>query len=246
MIAAIMQPTYLPWIGYFDLIDQSDVFVLLDTVAFSKQSWQQRNRIATPDGPIWLTVPVARRPDQPIAEVKIDNQRPWRRKHWASLEMNYRRAPFWPQHSPALHDVYDREWTSLAQLNIELIRVLATLAGIPGDFVAASALGSPDASREGRLVQICRHLGADTYLSPLGSLGYLADSTAFADAGIELRFQHYEHPTYAQRGPVFATHMSFVDALLNVGPDAGAVMREGRRPSYTPAEARALAATEDE
>jgi hypothetical protein len=241
MIVCIMQPTYLPWLGYFDLIDQSDVFVLLDTVAFSRQSWQQRNRIATPQGPLWLTVPVQRDPDQPIAEVMIDNARPWRRKHWASLEMNYRRAPFWPEYSPELRHIYDREWTSLAQLNIELIRLLCRLAAIPADFVPASALGPLDGGRDARLVEICRHLGGDTYLSPLGALAYLEADTGFAAAGIDLTFQNYRHPTYLQPGTAFQAQLSFVDALMNVGPQAAAVMRDGRGPSYTPAQARASA-----
>ncbi len=240
MIVCIMQPTYLPWIGYFDLIDQSDTFVVLDTVALSRQSWQQRNRIATAQGPLWLTVPVQRQPDQPIAEVTIDNARPWRRKHWASLEMNYRRAPFWPEYSPALRRVYDREWTSLADLNLELIQLLCTLAGIPGDFILASALGPLAGGRDGRLVEICRHFGADTYLSPLGALAYLEADTGFADAGIDLTFQNYRHPTYPQPWTPFQDHVSFVDALMNIGPEAAAVMRDGRRRSHTLAQARAV------
>lgn len=241
MIAAIMQPTYLPWIGYFDLIDQSDAFVLLDTVAFSRQSWQQRNRIATPQGPLWLTVPVQRDPDQPIAEVTIDNGRPWRRKHWGSLEMNYRRAPFWAECSPALQHIYDREWTSLAQLNIELIQQLCTLAGIPANFVLASALGELGGGRDARLVEICRHLGGETYLSPLGALAYLEADTGFAAAGIELTFQNYRHPSYLQPGGAFQAHLSFLDALMNVGPEAASVMRDGRGPSHSVAQARQAA-----
>jgi WbqC-like protein family len=241
MIVSIMQPTYLPWIGYFDLIDQSDAFVFLDTVAFSRQSWQQRNRIATPQGPLWLTVPVQRHPDQPIAEVTIDNGRPWRRKHWASLEMNYRRAPFWPEYSPALEHIYDREWTSLAQLNSELIRALADLAGVAANFVPASALGELGGGRDGRLVEICRHLGGDAYLSPMGALAYLETDTGFAAAGIDLTFQNYHHPVYRQPGTGFQAHLSFLDALMNLGPEAASVMRDGRRPSHTLAQARRAA-----
>ncbi len=239
MIAAIMQPTYLPWIGYFDLIDQSDVFVFLDTVAFARRSWQQRNRIATPGGPIWLTVPVLRRTDEPIADVAINNDEPWRRKHWTSIEMSYGRAPFWGEYRPALEPLYQREWTRLCELNVTLIRTLCELSGIDANVVRASELGPLEGAKEELLAAICRHLAADTYLSALGSLAYLADSTVFADAGIDLRFQAYEHPEYPQPGAEFTSHLSFLDAILNAGPSSAAVMREGRGPAMTLAEALA-------
>lgn len=248
MIVCIMQPTYLPWIGYFDLIDQSDAFVFLDTVAFNRQSWQQRNRIASSQtsfpprhqqGPIWLTVPVRRVSDQAIKDVEIDNSRPWRRKHWALIETNYRRAPHFTDAAPALAPVYERDWERLAELNVALVRSLCDLAGIEGTFVHASAMPEAEGAREQRLVDICRALGADTYLSPLGALDYLQTSTGFADAGIDLRFQAYEHPVYAQPDAEFTSHLSFLDALFNVGPSVASVVRHGRRPSHTLAQARA-------
>jgi len=93
MKLVVMQPTYLPWMGLFDLIDQADVFVFYDTVQFEKQSWQQRNRIRTPGGPQWLTVPVYQSLGQPITDVRINNTARWRHKHWQSLVTYYRRAP---------------------------------------------------------------------------------------------------------------------------------------------------------
>ncbi len=245
VIVCIMQPTYLPWIGYFDLIDQSDTFVFLDTVAFARQSWQQRNRIATPQGPLWLTVPVHRQIGQLISETTVDNTKRWRHKHWASLTANYRRAPFWPRYAPVLEEIYDREWTSLAELDITLITTLCELAGIPAAFERASAMTALRGERTGRLVEICRRLGADTYLSPLGSLGYLEGDTAFASAGIELVFHGYEHPAYAQAGGGFESHLSFLDTLLNMGPDAASTMRGGRRPSARLAQLRAGATLGD-
>lgn len=239
MIACIMQPTYLPWMGYFDLIDQSDTFVLLDTVAFSRQSWQQRNRIATPQGPLWLTVPVLHHDDEPIRDVQIDNTKPWRRKHWASLAMHYRRAPFWPEYLPAIEAIYAREWSSLAQLNIAIIETLCDLAGITGEFVLASALGPVSAAREGKLVEICRRLGADTYLSPMGSISYLHSDAAFVAEGIALKFHAFDHPTYAQPGSSFESHLSFLDALVNAGPDATRLMKRGRGPARSLAEVHA-------
>ncbi|MGO9903230.1 MAG: WbqC family protein [Solirubrobacteraceae bacterium] len=239
MIVSIMQPTYLPWMGYFDLIEQSDVFVFLDTVAFSRQSWQQRNRIATPQGPLWLTVPVRHQAKQLIGDVEIDNTQAWRHKHWMSFTTYYRRAPFWDAYAPALEAIYAREWILLSPLNIAIIDTLCELAEIKRRFVSAGELGGLSENREGKLVEICRRLEARTYLSPIGSLTYLESDTGFAAAGIELTFHNFRHPTHRQAGDGFMSHLSFLDALMNVGPEAASLMRAGRGPGLTLAEARA-------
>lgn len=232
MIACIMQPTYLPWIGYIDLIDQSDTFVFLDNVALSQgRSWQQRNRIATPQGPLWLTVPVLRRAGQLISEVRIDNTQPWRRKHWTAISMHYRATPHWERYGPALCAVYEREWNLLAELNIVLIELLCDLAGVKAHFVRASTLEPLAGERVAKLVEICRRVGADTYLSPLGSLEYLRSSDEFDLAEIDLVFHTYQHPAYRQASGSFLDHLSFLDALMNLGETATGVMRSGRRPS---------------
>lgn len=229
VVVAIMQPTYLPWIGYFDLIDQSDVFVFLDTVAFSRQSWQQRNRILTRQGVQWLTVPVRHAQGAPIREIEIDSTRPWRRKHWATLEAAYRRSLYWPEHSEPLAEIYRRDWRSLADLDICLIEALAGQVGVEARFVRASALSPASRSREGALVDLCLELGATTYLSPPGSFSYLRSDSEFLAHGIDLRFQHFEHPVYPQQAGEFVPYLSAIDLSLNMGPDAGAVLRTGRR-----------------
>src|SRR4026209_1395866 len=111
MRCVIMQPTYLPWLGYFDLIDQSDVFVLLDTVQFEKQTWQQRNRVKTPQGIVWLTVPVLQDLDNRIFEVEINNRVDWQRKHRGTIEQSYSRACCFGDFAPALRAFHEREWT---------------------------------------------------------------------------------------------------------------------------------------
>ena len=229
MIASIMQPTYLPWIGYFDLIDQSDVFVFLDTVEFSRQSWQQRNRIGTPQGPIWLTVPVRHQQHQAIKDVLIDNTKTWRRKHWGSLATNYRRSPYWEVCAGALEPIYEHEWTELAELNIALIETMCGIARIDVPLVRASGLRSGTGERVQNLVAICTEIGADTYLSPLGASAYLGSATAFKRANIDLFFHHYQHPTYLQATAGFIDHLSFIDALMQLGGEAATAMRSGRR-----------------
>lgn len=240
MIAAIMQPTYLPWMGYIDLIDQSDVFLFLDTVAFSRQSWQQRNRILTEHGPHWLTVPVRHAAGTPIREVLIDNTKPWRRKHYASIEQSYRRSPHWAAYAAALDVTYRREWASLAELNIHLIRTIAEQMGVTARFELASALSPATKNKDGALVDLCLEVGATTYLSPAGAFAYLQSDAEFKKQGIGLTFHQFEHPTYPQSEGAFVPYLSVVDLLLHCGPSAAVVMRRGRLPSRSIEEMQAI------
>ena len=240
VVVAIMQPTYLPWMGYFDLIDQSDVFIFHDTVAFNRQSWQQRNRILTKTGARWLSVPVRHAAvGTPICEIGIDNTHPWRRKHWAQLTENYRRRPFWDQYSPALAEVYTREWASLEELNVALITLLAEQLGIATRFERTASMPRSPRRKEGALVDLCLEVGATTYLSPPGSFSYLQSDAEFLPHGIGVVFQQFEHPVYPQEGGRFVPYLSVVDLLMNTGPAAAAVMRSGRRQNRTVEEMRA-------
>jgi hypothetical protein len=229
MIAAIMQPTYLPWSGYFDLIDQSDVFVFLDTVQFEKQSWQQRNRIKTPSGPLLLTVPCLQSLPQRIIEVRIDRKINWRRKHWLSISANYSKAPYWKDYREPLEGIFAQEWDRLVDLNIGLITWLADRIGIDALFVRTSELLAPERTRTSCLVDICDQLDVDAYLSPRGAFAYLQSDQPFADLGIRLGFQQYDPPSYPQRFGEFVPYLSVLDLLLNAGPAALEVLRSGRR-----------------
>lgn len=234
MIAVIMQPTYLPWIGYFHLMDQGDIFVLLDNVQFEKQSWQQRNRIKTPNGPQWLSLPVGKKFPQSISEAVLVDRPDWRDKHWKSIAQTYRKAPFWAMHGPGLEALYSREWVSLADLNIALIDWLRAAFGIATPMVRASGL--PVAGkRVDLLLSICAHLGADTYLSPAGAADYIEEDNRFSAHGITLLYQRYAHPRYPQINGPFASHMAAIDLLFNQGPESLRIIREGGlEPSPTP------------
>jgi hypothetical protein len=224
-VLAAHQPQYLPWLGFFDKIAQADVFVLLDNVQFKKNEWQNRNRIKGPSGPQWITVPVRHRFPQTIAEVEVLESQPWRRKHLRALESNYGKAACFDETMPLLYAALERPWERLADLNIELVRRLADRLGID----TTLRLGSEVAAREDptlRLVDLCLELGADTYLSGAG--GDYLDSSAFADAGLSLRFQRFEHPFYAQLHGEFESHLSVVDLLMNRGNDSYSIIESGR------------------
>ena len=231
MICVIMQPTYLPWLGYFDLYDQADVFVILDTVQFSRQSWQQRNRIQTRQGLQWLTVPVVKKFPQSIQEARISNPLVVR-KHIETIIQNYSKAHAFNEYIQAFSEAMDDSLEScfLVKLNCGLIGYFCSVLGIGTKTVFASELGI-EGNRSTMLADICKSLGATTYLSPQGSAGYLMeDAQAFLDRSIEVVFHNYEHPVYTQLYPPFLPQASVIDLILNEGPDALQVIRSGHRP----------------
>ncbi len=234
MKLVVMQPTYLPWVGYFDLLDQSDTFVLYDTVQFEKQSWQQRNRIKTAQGPKWLTVPVRQSLGQRIEEVRTDDVVPWRHKHWMALVTNYSKAPFWGEYAHLFEATYAEPWERLADLNIHLLTAIANAFGLETRLVRASSLPPLSGRKEEPLLALCAQLGADVYLSPAGARAYLTDDTAFRAQGVSLEFHGYEHPTWPQQFGEFAPHVSAIDLLFHCGPGARDVLRSGRRPASRP------------
>lgn len=239
MKIAIAQPTYLPWLGYFDLLDQVDKFVLLDTVQFEKQSWQQRNRIKTPTGLLWLTVPVVFRGrlGQRIMDVEIRDTEFWR-DHLRAIELNYRRARFFDKYFPALNELLRAASSGLrlADLTIGLLRWLTEVLGITTPVVRSSDL-AVDGKRTQLLAEICCLLGATTYISPLGSADYLLnDLPILTGRGVDVVFQHYEHPEYGQLFLPFEAQASVLDLLFNEGESSLAIIRSGRRPPFAPAE----------
>lgn len=238
MRVAICQPTYLPWLGYFDLIDQVDTFVVLDTVQFDKRSWQQRNRIKTPSGLSWLTVPVISRGkyEQKIQEVEILD-RNFTKTHLRSLELNYSPSRYFDRFFPGLCSILGavESGSRLAELNLRLLRWLTSVLGIRTSIVLASSLNQ-EGKRTVLLANICRHFGATHYISPIGSAEYLlGDLSIMTSAGAETLFQHYVHPEYEQRFPPFLAYASVVDLIFNEGDRAMEIIRSGRRDPLLPA-----------
>ena len=225
MITVIMQPTYLPWIGYFDLMDLADCFVLLDNVQFEKQSWQQRNRIKSTDGKWkWLSVPVSRNLLQHIHAVRTNNSQPWRRKHWGTIEQYYKKSKFWHKYSSELQDIYSHEWEFLVDLNEALIVWLMKSMGIKTNLMRASTL-PVKGQKVSLLIDICHHVGADVYLSPVGSAVYIEEDNRFGQAGIELRYQQFDPPVYSQLYGKFIAYMSAIDLLFNEGDRSLEIIR---------------------
>ena len=249
MKAAIAQPTYLPWLGYFDLMDQADVFVILDSVQFEKQSWQQRNRIRTPAGLQWLTVPVAFRGRlaQRIDEVEIREPNFWE-THLRAIELNYRRTPYFATYfaefAGLLQDTH--AGCLLVNLNLKLICWFIQMLGLRTQIYRSSAM-QQTGKRTELLANILQSLSANEYISPLGSADYLlSEMRIMTDHGIEVGFQHYEHPEYKQRFAPFQSHATVLDLLFNEGPRSLQILRSGRRALYSPEEVMLLLAKQVE
>lgn len=240
MKIAISQPGYLPWAGFFDLIDQVDQFVLLDDAQFVKQSWHQRNRIKSSTGLQWLTVPVVFRGrlGQPLCEVEIREPLFWQ-KHLRSVEVNYGRARYFEDYFPRLKEILVRPREKLIDLNLALVQWLAGELSIKTPIVRSSALHL-EGHRSGHLVAACQRLGASDYLSPRSATYLLDDLGMFAEEGIAVYFQNYSCPEYEQRFPPFLAYASVVDLLFNEGPESGNIMRSGRGLPLTPDQIRAF------
>src|SRR5438270_3493099 len=164
MIAGIHQPHYLPWLRYIDKIARSDVFVLLDSVQYTKNGWQNRNKIKSTQGWMYLTVPVLDAFGRPITEVRINNQTRWRDKHWAALVTNYSRAPFFGRYRELLEPIYRQQWQLVHDLSVHALELLLSALGIRTPLVRSSTLGVSGSGTE-LLANICAKLGATAYLS---------------------------------------------------------------------------------
>jgi len=226
MVVSIHQPQYLPWLGYFDKIDRADVFVFLDNVQYKKNEWQNRNRIKTAQGSQWLTVPVLYHFPERILEVEINARVNWSRKHLQALRTNYAKARFFERWFPLFEALYKREWRRLVDLNVECVQCLTQALGIDTPLRIASEFELSEEPTE-RLIDLCRLVGADTYLAGSGGRAYM-DLPRFEAAGIEVWFQAFDHPVYPQLFGEFEPYLSIVDLLFNCGEESLSMIRGTR------------------
>lgn len=209
------QPAYLPWLGYFDKMIRSELFIFLDTVQFEKNSFINRNKIKTPNGACWLTVPVMLKGHmtRPIADIQIDSTKNWRQKHLKSISHNYSRCKCFDELYPRLADLYRDCETNFADLMFE-----HTLFWIQELQISTKIVRSSDIEAVGEgselILNLCEQFGATSYIS--GALGrnYL-DEDEFRRRSVEIEYQAYEHPRYPQLHGDFLPNMCIVDFLMN-------------------------------
>lgn len=219
---AMHQPNFLPWIGYFYKMRLCDVFVYLDSVQYPRgRSFSARTKIKGPNGAMYLTVPVSVRGEQGKAlytEVQFADDK-WREKHVKTLSLNYRKAPYF-QEIMSLIEPSLREATCLVDLNIRLIDALAQYLSIETKRVRLSALQGVEGSKSSLIVNICKALGANTYVSGTGGGKEYNDEALLCENEILLRYSDFDHPTYQQLWGEFESHLSMIDLVFNLGREA--------------------------
>lgn len=218
---AIVQSSYIPWKGYFDLIRAADEFILLDDVQFTKRDWRSRNRIKTKDGLYWLTVPVQTkgRYEQRISDTTIADPG-WSERHWMTIHAAYARTPHFDAYAPRLREIYQQRLPDrLSEVNRMLIEAVCQLLEITTP-IRWSSEYHPSDGRNERLIDLCVKAGATDYLSGPSARGYV-DEAAFASAGVTVHFVDYSgYPEYTQPYPPFEHAVSAIDLLFCTGPAA--------------------------
>lgn len=222
-VAVITQPTYLPWLGYFEQIAKADIFVFLDTVQFVRRYWHSRNRLkGAQDNPIWLTVPVKSQAQKtPLLEIEISPDRSdWVKQHLSTIQTCLGSTPYFRQIFPFIEEWLSQDYQFLADLNISGIQLFSKILGLSPQFVRSSNL-QPGGTKTELLVNLCQQIDANCYYSSLGAKVYMdEDLHLFTQAGIEVIYQEWLHPEYPQKGKQFVSHLSIVDVLMNMGVDA--------------------------
>ncbi len=219
MICAIHQPNYLPYPGFFGKAIKSDVFIIYDTTQFRKNSFQNRNRVCTNDGWQWLTIPVEHSFGQKINEVKINQPEKALKNNWQKIQTVYGNAPYFRNYGPMLEDIYTGNYSKLADLNFELIMALSGMLNLKTEFIKSSFLSKIQTRSTQAIIDMCKEVHADTYLSGESGKNYL-ELDLFRKSGIEVKFQSFVMPSYRQfNNRVFQPGMSTIDLIFNHGED---------------------------
>lgn len=224
MRISIHQPDYLPWLGYFNKIKNSDVFVFLDSASYSRNGFHNRNKIKTSQGWCYLTIPISR--DQifkPIKNVVLPEDSSWANKHWQSIKTSYAKAPFWNEYKDFLDDYFNvkiNDFKTLADLNIYFIEKICHYLGLKVKLFRDSQLSiNHELKSSELLLEVCKNLEAKSYLSGPSGKKYL-DSKIFEENNIGIDFQNYQAPEYDQLFDGFIPGLSILDLLFNHGPES--------------------------
>jgi len=222
MIVAINQPTYFPWLGYFELIARADIFVFLDCVQYVHHGWHNRNRLKGSNSqPFFLSVPVKKCPlGTSISDIIIADDPPnkkWRKKHIKAITSALGKTPYFQSLWHIYENILMSDIANLSELNIKLISITANLLGLQKRMYIASEL-KPSGKRTELVYDICRMLKANHYYSPAGAATYLENEKYLLENnGIQVSYQNWKHPLYSQRFGQFLSHMSILDPLMNIG-----------------------------
>ena len=226
MIVSINQPSYLPWLGYFDRINRSDIHIVLDHVQFEKNGIINRNKIRTQNSWSWLTVPLKTKSkygNLDIRNIEIQNTLQWKKKHWKTIQSNYSKCEYFKDYAPFFQKVYTTEWVKLIDfinfINKHFLKVL----GIKTKIISSYEL-NPKKAKSDLILELCQKVDAHEYISGPFGRDYL-DLQSFKNAGISVHFHDYSHPVYAQKFKGFESNMSIIDLLLNHGKNSLKILK---------------------
>jgi hypothetical protein len=227
MRLGILQPGYLPWLGFFEQVYRSDTFVIYDDVQYDKHGWRNRNRIKTPTGAQWLTVPVlVKFEEHPlIDEIKIDSTKDWRKKHLFSIKQNYSKAPFYRNYVDMFEGAYSQEWEYLVDIDMYFILKLCECLKINNKKIVRSSTLNIKGDRIGKVIKICKKFNADIFYEGAAGKNYI-DEQQFSDNEIKVEYQNYRHPIYKQLYGDFIPYLSVIDLLFNHGPKSLKILTE--------------------
>ena len=232
MIVSINQPAYLPWLGYFERIARSDLHVVLDHVQYEKNSFTNRNRVRTNNGEIWLTVPLSTKGqfgNLEINHLAFATNNPWQKKHWDTLCMNYRKAPYFDEYAQTYESLYKTEWTSFMPMIRSFLAQHLIDLGIHTKLVYSSEMKVCGTKSE-LLLNLCCDVEASCYLSGAMGRDYL-DEGLFSRSGICVTYQEYIHPEYRQHHGGFKPCMGILDLLFNEGPRSLNILLNNNTPN---------------
>lgn len=215
-ILGCLQPTYLPWIPFFERIILSDIFVILDDVQFSKNSNHNRNYIKSNSKKLLLTVPIISESNRMISDIKIDNKKNWKKKHWYSILQTYGKLNFFKQIKNELEFIYSKDWEFLSSLNIEIIKLFIKYLNIKSEIYISSEIDVKGTSNQ-KLINICKYFNVDKFIVKKNTEHY-HPKKQFLDNNIEFKYFSNKMIEYNQQGNNFVPGLSIIDYISNCGP----------------------------
>lgn len=222
-IISISQSNYIPWKGYFDMIAKSDVFVIYDEVQYTKNDWRNRNIIKTAMGPKWITIPIKKEKLSKKINETLTISNGWQKKHINMITMNYSKAPFFKKYSEQIFSIYEKS-ESLSQLNFDFIKEICNILGIKTQILQSTELNLVG-DKNSRLVNACKKLGANVYLSGPKGRNYL-DLKLFTQNELKVKFMDYSnYPQYPQLFGEYLNQVSILDLIFNTGPNSSNYMK---------------------
>lgn len=220
---AVLQPSYLPWLGFFEQMMSVDTFVLYDDVQYTKNDWRNRNRLKMIDGFVWLTIPVKSSVSLQIREIRIDSSKCWQKKHQKTIAQLYSKTPYFEEVSALLESIWNTKYEFLLDVVMDSIYSIVEYLNIETKIIYSSEIKVSGDKNE-KLVNMCKILSASRYYSGLAAQNYL-DIELFKKNGIEVAFQHYKHPVYPQLYGDFVSHLSIIDLLFNCGKKSKEIIK---------------------